>query len=110
MQSEKTLFDDLVRLATGAAGALGDVKGEVEARVRAQFERVLARMNLPTREEFDAVKALAASARAEAAALRRRVDALEGKPASRSSAAARKPASKAATAKAARKPRAGRGG
>ena len=39
MQSEKTLFDDLVRLATGAAGALGDVKGEVEARVRALARR-----------------------------------------------------------------------
>lgn len=79
MQTEKTLFDDLVRLATGAAGALGDVKGEVEARVRAQLERVLARMNLPTREEFEAVKALAAAARTEADALRKRVDELEGK-------------------------------
>jgi BMFP domain-containing protein YqiC len=79
MQSEKTLFDDLVRLATGAAGALGDVKGEVEARVRAQLERVLARMNLPTREEFDAVKALAAAARAEAEALKKRIEQLEGK-------------------------------
>lgn len=88
MQSEKTLFDDLVRLATGAAGALGDVKGEVEQRVRAQLERVLARMNLPTREEFDAVKALAASARTEAEALKKRLDALEGK-GTRASAASR---------------------
>ena len=88
MQSEKTLFDDLVRLATGAAGALGDVKGEVEQRVRAQLERVLARMNLPTRVEVDAVKALAASARTEADALKKRLDALEGK-GTRASAASR---------------------
>ena len=55
MQTEKTFLDDLARLATGAFGALGDVKGEVEARVRAQLERILSRMNLPTREELDAV-------------------------------------------------------
>ncbi len=79
MQTEKTFLDDLARLATGAFGALGDVKGEVEARVRAQLERILSRMNLPTREELDAVKELAAAARAEADALRKRLDALEGK-------------------------------
>ncbi|MBM3507209.1 MAG: accessory factor UbiK family protein [Alphaproteobacteria bacterium] len=79
MQTEKTFLDDLARLATGAFGALGDVKGEVEARVRAQLERILARMNLPTREELDAVKELAAAARAEADALKKRVAALEGK-------------------------------
>ncbi|MSP20195.1 MAG: accessory factor UbiK family protein [Alphaproteobacteria bacterium] len=79
MQSEKTLLDDLARLATGAFGALGDVKEEVEARVRAQLERILSRMNLPTRDELDAVKELAAAARAEADDLRKRLDALEGK-------------------------------
>ncbi len=95
MQSEKTFLDDLARLATGAVGALGDVKGEVEARVRAQLERILARMNLPTREELDAVKELAAAARAEADALKKRVAVLEGKKAKAS-------AAKASTAKSAR--------
>jgi BMFP domain-containing protein YqiC len=93
MQSEKTLLDDLARLATGTVGALGDVKGEIEARVRAQLERILARMNLPTREELDAVKELAAAARAEADALKKRVAVLEGK----SPASARAAKAKAAT-------------
>lgn len=79
MQSEKTLLDDLARLATGALGVLGDAKGEVEQRVRAQLERILARMKLPTREEIDAVHELAAAARTEADALRIRVVALEAK-------------------------------
>jgi BMFP domain-containing protein YqiC len=93
MQSEKTFLDDLARLATGAVGALGDVKGEVEQRVRAQLERILARMNLPTREELDAVKELAAAARAEADALKKRVAALEGKgPQGRAKAPAKGPA------------------
>ena len=97
MQSEKTFLDDLARLATGAVGALGDVKGEVEARVRAQLERILARMNLPTREELDAVKELAAAARAEADALKTRVAALEGK---KAKAPAKAPTAKASTPKA----------
>ena len=79
MQSEKTLIDDLARLATGAAGVLGDMKTEVEARVREQIERMVARMNLPTREELEAVKALAAAARGEADRLARRVAELEGR-------------------------------
>lgn len=99
MQSEKTFLDDLARLATGAVGALGDVKGEVEARVRAQLERILARMNLPTREELDAVKELAAAARAEADALKKRVAVLEGK---KAKAPANASAAKASTAKSAR--------
>ena len=77
MQSEKTLIDDLARLATGAAGVLGDMKTEVEVRVREQIERMVARMNLPTREELEAVKALAAAARGEADRLAKRVAELE---------------------------------
>lgn len=103
MQTEKTFLDDLARLATGAFGALGDVKGEVEARVRAQLERILSRMNLPTREELDAVKELAAAARAEADALRKRLDALEGKKPSATRASAKTAPKSGAKASAARR-------
>lgn len=77
MQSQNRFFDDVARVAAGAAGALTGVRGEIEARFRDQLERVLAGMDLVTREEFEAVKAMAAKAREEQEVLRRRVEALE---------------------------------
>lgn len=79
MQSENRLFDDLARVATGAFGALTGMRDEVETRLREQFERVLGRMNLVRREEFDAVQAMAAKARAEQEALAARVAELEAR-------------------------------
>ena len=79
MQTENRLLDDLARVATGALGALTGVRDEVETRLREQFERVLSRMNLVRREEFDAVQAMAAKARAEQEALAARVAALEAR-------------------------------
>jgi BMFP domain-containing protein YqiC len=79
MPSENRLFDDLARVATGALGALTGMRGEVETRMREQFERVLGRMNLVRREEFDAVQAMAAKARTEQEALAARVAELEAR-------------------------------
>ncbi|HZB92523.1 MAG TPA: accessory factor UbiK family protein [Stellaceae bacterium] len=79
MQSENRLFDDLARVATGALGALTGVRDELETRMRDQFERILSRMNLVRREEFEAVQAMAAKARAEQEALAARVAALEAR-------------------------------
>src|SRR5579864_4403800 len=79
MQTENRLFDDLARVATGALGALTGVREEIEARMREQFERILDRMNLVRREEFDAVQAMAAKARAAQEALEQRVALLEAK-------------------------------
>lgn len=77
MQSQGQFFDDLARMASGAAGALTGVRGEIEARFRDQLERVLAGMDLVGREEFEAAKAMAAKAREEQEILLRRVEALE---------------------------------
>jgi BMFP domain-containing protein YqiC len=79
MQTENRLFDDLARVATSALGTLTGVRDEVETRLREQFERVLGRMNLVRREEFEAVQAMAAKARAEQEALAARVAALEAR-------------------------------
>lgn len=79
MQSQNRLLDDLARVATGALGTLSGVREEVEAQFRQRFERVLDQMDLVSREEFDAVKAMAAKARAEQEALEARVAALEAK-------------------------------
>ena len=79
MQTQNRLLDDLARVATGALGAFTGMREEVETRMKEQFERVLGRMNLVTREEYDAVKAMAAKARTAQEALEKRVAALEAK-------------------------------
>ena len=83
MQSQNRFFDDMARVAAGAVGALAGVRGEVEARLREQFERVLAGMDLVSREEFEAVKAMAAKAREEQEVLLQRIEALEARLAQR---------------------------
>ena len=79
MQTRNRFFDDFARLAAGAAGALSGVKSEVEARLREQLERLLAGMDLVDRDEFEAVKAMAAKARAEQESLAARLAALEAR-------------------------------
>lgn len=65
MQTENRLFDDLARMANGALNTLTNLREEVESRVRERVERLLAEMDLVTREEFEAVKAMAQKARVE---------------------------------------------
>jgi BMFP domain-containing protein YqiC len=79
MQGQNRFFDDIARVAAGAAGAISGVRGEIEARLRDQLERVLAGMDLVSRDEFEAVKAMAAKAREEQELLLRRVDELEAR-------------------------------
>ncbi|HMD63942.1 MAG TPA: accessory factor UbiK family protein [Stellaceae bacterium] len=77
MQSQNRFFDDLARVAAGAVSTLSGVKSEVETRIREQLERVLAGMALVSRDEFEAVKAMAAKARSEQEDLKKRVAGLE---------------------------------
>jgi hypothetical protein len=100
MQTQNRFLDDFARVATGAMGAVTGMRGELEARVREQFERVLGRMNLVRRDEFDAVQAMAAKARAAQEALEKRVAALEAQlgiaaPAANSAAPTRRTAPRA---------------
>ena len=99
MQVDNRLLDDLARVAGGAFGALSGVRGEVEARLKHQFERILSAMDMVSREEFDAVKAVAAEARMEQEALEKRVGVLEA------ALAAKKPKARA-KAKPVREPKA----
>ena len=77
MQTDNRILDDLARVASSAMGAAGGVKGEFEAIFRRQFERILATMDMVSRDEFDAVKEMAAKARSEQEALQLRVEQLE---------------------------------
>ncbi|HEY5597841.1 MAG TPA: accessory factor UbiK family protein [Kiloniellales bacterium] len=79
MQTQNRLLDDLAQVASGALGVAAGMRGEIEARLRDQFERILSHMDLVTREEFDAVRAMAAKARAEQERLHERLAALEAK-------------------------------
>jgi hypothetical protein len=77
MQTQNRLLDDLARVATSALGVAAGMREEIEARLRDQFERILSNMDLVTREEFDAVKAMAVKARGEQEDLAVRLAALE---------------------------------
>ena len=72
-------FDDLAKVASGAASTLVGVKQEIEAFARQQVERLVGEFDLVRRDEFEAVQALAANARAEQERLEQRVAALEEK-------------------------------
>lgn len=79
MQTQNPFFDDIARLAGGALGALSGLRGEVEALVRQQMERLMAGMDVVPRDEFEAVRDMAAKARAEQEDLAARVAELEAK-------------------------------
>ena len=81
MQTRNRLLDDLAKVANSAVNVASGLKGEVDARVNQQFERVLDGMDLVSRDEFEAVKAMAAEARAENERLAARLAKLEAKPA-----------------------------
>ena len=112
MVGERRFFDDMARVASGAANALGGIRTRMEGEVRDQVERLLLRMNLVTREEHDAVAAIAAKARAEQEDLTKRVADLEAKlaavkPRSLATTSGRRPAGERTSQKTARarKPR-----
>jgi BMFP domain-containing protein YqiC len=79
MQTENTVFDDLARLMTGALGMAQGMGDEAKSFFRAQADRFIADMDLVGREEFEAMKQLAAEARDEVDALKERVAALEAR-------------------------------
>lgn len=98
MQSKNRFFDDFSRMATGAMGSLAGMGREMEAGFRARMEDFVAGLDLVKREEFEAVKQMAANARAESEELKARIAKLEAAAgtAPAKPAPARKPAAKKA--------------
>jgi len=84
-QTRGRIFDDLSRLMTDAAGLAEGARREVETLARAQLERLMAGMDLVSREEFEAVREMAALARTQNDKLEARIAALEAKLAAESS-------------------------
>lgn len=77
MQSENKLVDDLVKMVNAAAGTIAGMGREAEASMRERAREFVGGMDFVSREEFEAVKQMAAEAREEADALRVRLEALE---------------------------------
>ena len=77
MQSDNPILDGLARLMTDAAGAAQSVRTEMDTFMRQRLERLVADMDFVPREEFEAVKAMAAKARSENEKLEARIAALE---------------------------------
>ena len=77
MQSQNRMFDDLVKMMNGVAGTMAGVGREAEGSMREKMREWVGGMDFVARDEFDAVKAMAAAARDENDALRKRIDALE---------------------------------
>ena len=88
MQSQNRMLDDLVKMMNGAAGTIAGMGREAEGGMRDRVREFVGGLDMVSREEFDAVKAMAAAARDENDALAKRIAALE--------AATKKPAKGAA--------------
>ena len=85
MQQPNKIFDEMSKLMTNAMGVAQGAKDEAETAMKSWMDRWLADRDFVTREEFDAVRAMAVKAREENEALKARLEALEGakKPAAR---------------------------
>ncbi|MGR3802386.1 accessory factor UbiK family protein [Marinibacterium profundimaris] len=79
MQTRNKLMDDISQLVTNAMGVAHGAREEAETAVKSMMDRWLADRDFVTREEFDAVRAMAQKAREENAALEARIAALEAK-------------------------------
>jgi len=92
MQSENRLFDDFVKVMNGAAGTIAGMGREAENAFRDRMRDWVGGLDMVSREEFEAMKAIAIAAREESAALKSRVEALEAAAAAKPK---RKPAGEA---------------
>lgn len=79
MQSQNRLFEDFVKVMNGAAGTIAGMSREAQAAMQERAKEWIGGLDLISREEFAAVKAIAIAAREDNEALKARLAALEGK-------------------------------
>ena len=63
MQSQNRMLDDLVKMMNGAAGTIAGMGREAEGGFRDKMRDWVGGLDMVSREEFDAVKAMAGCAR-----------------------------------------------
>ncbi|MGE0180060.1 MAG: accessory factor UbiK family protein [Sphingomonas sp.] len=78
MQSQNKLFEDFVKVMNGAAGTIAGMTREAQAGMQERAREWIGGLDMVSREEFEAVKAMAAAAREQNEALAARIAALEG--------------------------------
>ena len=103
MQSQNRLFDDFVKVMNGAAGTIAGMTREAQAAMQERARDWIGGLDMVSREEFDAVKAIALAARQESAELKSRLEAMEA------ALAATAPAAPGAGPRLRKKPGAGEG-
>ena len=79
MQTKNRLFDDIAKVANSAVSTFAGLKGEIENMVQHRIENLMADMNMISRDEFEAVKAMIAKARSEQERLETKFKELEKK-------------------------------
>ncbi len=77
MQTRNKVFEDISQLMTNAMGVAQGAREEAETAMKSMMDRWLAERDFVTREEFDAVRAMAMKAREENEALKARLDAMD---------------------------------
>ena len=77
MQTKSRFFSDVTKLAGGALGTLDSIRREVEEMVRHQLERMLSKLDLVTRDEFETIKEMAVKARQEQEKINTRLEKFE---------------------------------
>ena len=77
MQSENRIFDDLAKMMNGVAGTMAGMGREAEGSMREKMREWVGGMDFVARDEFEAVKAMAAAARDDNEVLKKRLDALD---------------------------------
>ena len=79
MQTDNRFLDGMARFLTNAAGAAQAFKSEMETMMKGRIEKMISDLEFVPRDEFEAVKAMAAKARSENEKLAARVAELEAK-------------------------------
>lgn len=77
MQTENPFLDGLARIVTDMAGAAQSVRNEADTFMRHRLEKLVSDMDFVSREEFEAVRAMAQKAREENEILAKRIASLE---------------------------------
>lgn len=90
MQTENRFFDDIAKMLNGAAGTMAGMGREAEAGFRERMRDWIGGLDMVSRDEFEAVKAMAVAAREQNEALSARIAALEGAAKSKPAAAKKK--------------------
>jgi BMFP domain-containing protein YqiC len=79
VQSQNKILEDIAKIVNGAAGTIAGMGREAESSARERVREWIGGLDFVSRDEFEAVKAMAAAARDEADALKARLDALEAR-------------------------------